>query len=67
VTLVANECDPQMSVSYGGGDQVKDCTLDVSYISAGRTYAWILERGSATKCTASSTGNGELFTYALKS
>jgi hypothetical protein len=65
VRLVADKCDPHMSVSYGSGGQ--DCTLDVSYFSVGRTYTSIVEQGSATKCTASSTGSGELFTYALKS
>jgi hypothetical protein len=66
VTLVADQCDPQMSVSYGSGGQDKHCTLDVYYSSASRTYSWIVEQGSATKCTASTTANGALFTYALK-
>jgi hypothetical protein len=64
VTLEADQCDPQMSVSYGSGS--KFCALDLYYSSASRTYSWIVEQGSATKCTASTTANGALFTYALK-
>jgi hypothetical protein len=53
---------PPLVVEYGGvGGQ---CTLNV--MSDGRTFTWHVGQGSATKCTVSSTANGELFTYALK-
>jgi hypothetical protein len=65
---IANECDESdMTVEYFG-DENHECTLKVHFKYDGKVsvYTYDLEPGLGTKCTAETTANGELFTYAVK-
>ncbi len=67
---LASHCgNSEMSVDYEGSGGY--CTLDVRYYhtgpASGGGYTYVAEQGFATKCTVSSTANGAVLTYAVKS